>query len=733
METMHERAVNAAERAVNAERRAERCDLNELVKRLADDRLPTLPVRRSTAASPQVRDGRLVAEASDMVDAKRRFERVIAGNELADITYLALGLVASRSVGRVVIREDDRVVGYGTGFLVAPGVLMTNRHVLPDVATVAGSSVQFRYEKDVDGTELAADEFAFLDEPSPILYRDLDFALVAVAPTSRIGTTLATYAWLRLDPTPGKGVIGEYLTIIQHPNGERKQICVRENKLLHYDPNGPFLQYQTDTVGGSSGSPVFNNSWDVVGLHHSGVPRTRGRGKSKVWLTKDGKVWDPSMGEGAVDWYANEGIRISRILDYLLQIHPDDPVARAVLDAPKPPLPAQTPLAAPQASGTILQLSIPLPNGIPITNGIQTQAPPTTIWSAPRSSGNGRRSADVLTEAVAIDQSNYPKRNGYQSDFLGVGKLRVPLPKVKTQQSQVVKLGTRSELKYWNYSVVMNRRRRLAFFSVANVDPHLYKGKRPGDPWTVDPRIAAALGDDFQIDAAFYKKQAEFEADRTDNPFDQGHLSARENLQWGSTDAEALRNGVDSYHYTNCAPQHWQFNQPNLLNGLWRHLEEQAPILTGGARMCIINGPIFDAPRSKRNADDELVLQLQSARVADPTFGGVAVPKLYFKVIAWADDENRLRAVGFVVTQEAVLEAVDRLRWPTQERFVLTEAKGLSDAEIALYRVPIATIERKTGLDFGPLGNAEPPISNEALQLAASGRITSLDEVSPLF
>ena len=33
---------------------------------------------------------------------------------------------------------------------------------------------------------------------------------------------------------------------------------------------GDLVQYSTDTEPGSSGSPVFNQDWEIVGLHHRG-------------------------------------------------------------------------------------------------------------------------------------------------------------------------------------------------------------------------------------------------------------------------------------------------------------------------------------------------------------------------------------------------------------------------------------------------------------------------------
>src|SRR5262249_60859781 len=167
----------------------------------------------------------------------------------------------------------------------------------------------------------------------PLISRELDFALVQVEPRSLRGEALEPFAWLRLDPTPGKAFVGEYLTIIQHPKGERKHICVRENNLLKCADRNRYVWYETDTVSGSSGSPVFNNSWDVVAVHQSSVPETKRVKGKDVWLTRDGKVWTADMGEDEIAWKANEGIRVSRIVEHLSSKHATHPLARAVLTA----------------------------------------------------------------------------------------------------------------------------------------------------------------------------------------------------------------------------------------------------------------------------------------------------------------------------------------------------------------------------------------------------------------
>jgi len=317
-----------------------------------------------------------------------------------------------------------------------------------------------------------------------------------------------------------------------------------------------------------------------------------------------------------------------------------------------------------------------------------------------------------IIEKVEINQTDYDKRNGYDPKFLG-GGLIVPLPKVNKQKyGKVLLVKGKSEIKYWNYSVMMNSTRRLAYFSAANVDSGKFRGNRDagGDTWYLDTRAEEL--ENAQLGKGFYKKQKTFEADRTLNPFDQGHLSRRSDLQWGDDEEEAKRNGDDSYHYSNCAPQHWQFNQNNKASGLWYRLEESAlSTLSKGRRLCLINGHIFDAPLGTLGADGLIRLNLKGKRVPDGKFGEVQIPRMFFKVVAYRSG-NELRAKAFVITQEELLTTIDR--YYPEER----TPSVLSDLEVRLYRVKIADLERLTELDFGSLAEHDVPTGEESLVVA---------------
>lgn len=255
-------------------------------------------------------------------------ERLLGRNDLLDIGFLEAGYRAARSVGRVRVRGADGHVG--TGFLVSPSVLLTNNHVLTTVEVARRGVLELNYQAGIDGSaqapvlfELAPDTFFAADA-------GLDYAMVAVKNSGR----LAEFGWLRLIAAEGKAILGELVNIVQHPNGEPKQLALRENRLVDLLPD--FVHYETDTAPGSSGSPVFNDQWEVVALHHSGVPKKDEAGR---WLSVDGRPWTEEMGEDRLAWQANEGVRVSRVLTHLRGLQLAGEPARLrdeVLAAPTP-------------------------------------------------------------------------------------------------------------------------------------------------------------------------------------------------------------------------------------------------------------------------------------------------------------------------------------------------------------------------------------------------------------
>ncbi|WP_028345631.1 DNA/RNA non-specific endonuclease [Bradyrhizobium murdochi] len=676
-----------------------------LNRKLGDGPIPM------TVEQKRARMRQLLAQTDDTVSARIGLERIINGNELDSINYLAKGIIASRSVCRIQLKDArSNLVGYASGFLIGPGLMMTNNHVFGRPADAINSVADFDYELDVAGMEREPVRFGF--EPNKLFYTNdrLDYSIVAVAPVSLAGgRRLIDWGWLPLSGQPGKGDPGEYLTIIQHPSGQPKQVCVRDNKLLKYV--GDFAWYMTDTSSGSSGSPAFNRFWQVIAIHHSGIAKKDAQGRT---LTKDGKVWDSSMDETSIDWIANEGVRISAIVADLKLTVDSHPLVKPVLDEVQPPLPekAAMPANAPpngngsdhdvwfEQSGDVTSLVVPLRIPVPFfrKNGhILPEASPIPPVTAPVADPvNGAR-IGLLTgrpmEAVHIDQSTLGSRSGYKPNFIGAGKFSVPLPKIpaslKSRIATLKSTPSKSELKYFNYSVVMNKVRKLAFFTAVNIDGGAQQdvGKREGDSWLRDPRIDK----DFQVGNEFYGKQSTFEVDRSVNPFDRGHLVRRLDATWGNSVDQAKEHGDDSFHFTNCCPQFWSFNQGKQL---WAGLEDYTrdELLKRREKGVVITGPIFDGP----DADGADLPDPAGKPHRDPIFGGLAIPKYFWKILV-SKGNDRLKAAAFIVSQRHLIMDIDRIH----------DAEKLSAEDVEVFQVSISDIAKLTKLDFGKLAQAD--------------------------
>ena len=310
-------------------------------------------------------------------------ERVVGKKDFLDANFMEIGLAVARFVGRINIRSDSgRSIGYGTGFMVSPRLLLTNNHVLGSAEEARASEVEFDYQNDRQGRLLPLVGFELDPDAFFMTDKKLDFALVAVREVSIGGLPLRRYGWSRLIGTEGKALLGESLNIIQHPLGEPKQIVLRSNELV--DLFDQFAHYRTDTEPGSSGSPVYNDQWQLVALHHSGVPATDENGNL---LDQDGKIWRDGMDPDKLAWVANEGIRVSSLVEYIRtqQLAPAQARLRDELLTLQPPsaietaMSAQDRLTAPASASSVAGGLAPQTSAqsitLPLTISVQLGAP----------------------------------------------------------------------------------------------------------------------------------------------------------------------------------------------------------------------------------------------------------------------------------------------------------------------------------------------------------------------
>ena len=206
-------------------------------------------------------------------------ETVIGENTLRDVRLLELALEASRAVVRI-----NTGTKLGSGFLVGPGLVMTNNHVIGSPETGRGSAFTFNYQLDRAGDP--APTRATGAAPGGLFYTNkaLDFTVIEIE-TSPADPAPLTLSRLRVKPKPDGRV-----NIIQHPGGHFKKISMTNN-LVEF-ANARDLQYLTTTEPGSSGSPIFNDDFRVVGIHHSGgnlyEPGTESRFRRRLYLRNAG-------------------------------------------------------------------------------------------------------------------------------------------------------------------------------------------------------------------------------------------------------------------------------------------------------------------------------------------------------------------------------------------------------------------------------------------------------------
>ena len=614
-------------------------------------------------------------------------------------------------VGRIVDvgDEGEALDGFATGFIVAPGLMMTNHHVFGTASECRGCGIQFGYELDesrrvIDGPVfgLDPDRFFFTSDP-------LDFTVVAVTPAALGGARrLSEFNSHHLSPALGKILVGQTISIIQYPDGGPKKYGVRDNELLVAPaPDELFFQYTTDTLPGSSGSPAFNKDWEVVALHHSGVPEV----KNGRILTSKGTPWMKGMPDSDIHWIANEGVRTSKLCDALISAAVEPRYHDAWADLIQTfqedfsVLPAiQTASPAASAASAAPATATP-PRDVSITvNGPATfnfgatsaaaNAPLTTLRTTPPSETDSA----VGVEKKLVFDPKYSKRPGYKDNFL---KVKVPLPDVvASRKKELLKNGSGPlVLKYHHYSLVMNKSRRLQMWSAVNVDYTPSKRRKARDEfgtdtWVPDPRIAG----DLQIeDQQLYDPAKKF---------DRGHIVRRDDTAWGDTAQEEIFANSDSFHWTNCTPQHEQFNRAMFqFHGLWGQLENhiQSQAKNVGQRMSIFAGPI-----------------LNNAKDINHDFGGgmMRVPVRFWKILIVTEDANtshpKLRAYGFVLDQR-----------PAIKKFGLEK---FSPGEMETFQVPIKDITADSGVVFPKVvrdGDAMAGAPDEARRI----RIDSLEKV----
>lgn len=190
--------------------------------------------------------------------------------DFLDVGFLMQAIQHATSVCRIEIPNQ---VILGTGFLIAQNLVLTNYHVLYSEATdtkINPSDIILRFGcfTSATGNETEGQTFKLVND-KPILKssstQQLDYVLLQVEDSITQATDIAP-ADCDFDNLPEKKMA---LNILQHPEGASMKIAISSNAIANIFPDSGLIQYVTKTSPGSSGSPCFNQDWQVVALHHA--------------------------------------------------------------------------------------------------------------------------------------------------------------------------------------------------------------------------------------------------------------------------------------------------------------------------------------------------------------------------------------------------------------------------------------------------------------------------------
>ncbi|MEV8588971.1 serine protease [Streptomyces sp. NPDC051180] len=224
-------------------------------------------------------------------------------------------------VGRVEVSGHPRLDWVGTAFLVGPRTVMTNRHVAAEFARFESDRGRWSFEYGMSARVDPAEELPVDGVPLPAstpyeivevvgVHPDVDMALLRIEPSADgpLPTPLAVAA-----DAPAS-VPGRPVYVVGYPawDGRRNEpesmrrifMDVYNVKRLQpgaateFVPGGLVMKHDCSTLGGNSGSPVFDLAdHRVLGLHFGGRYRT-GNVAVPLWELID----DPLLARAEVNW-----------------------------------------------------------------------------------------------------------------------------------------------------------------------------------------------------------------------------------------------------------------------------------------------------------------------------------------------------------------------------------------------------------------------------------------------
>jgi hypothetical protein len=199
--------------------------------------------------------------------------------------WLKTGLAQARRVGRVESRKFAS--GIGSGFVVNGSVFGQAFDRLPVFVTaghVIGGIVK-PIDISVPASDVTIVFEGMFDDASPRITAECHHCLID-SPVDKLNYTLVLLnRWPGTVPdlllAPRRPKPGAKIFVISYPLARGLAIALDDNEVVGNDdvaiPGGSALEpasrllYRAPTEPGSSGGPVFNENWEIVGIHNGGA------------------------------------------------------------------------------------------------------------------------------------------------------------------------------------------------------------------------------------------------------------------------------------------------------------------------------------------------------------------------------------------------------------------------------------------------------------------------------
>lgn len=241
-----------------------------------------------------------------LADPHGSLEKLVAHSRIHDMGRVRRAMAEiERRVCRVEVGDGT---AFGTGFLVARDLVLTNYHVIEKLMPigVTPDRLRFRFDFKTNGVDETVAEGTLVrpaasgalvawkpyhanDLTDTPLSADwpadaLDFALVRLAepigdlPAGPVAGAPAA------SPLPPRGwcpsaagsplEAGAHVIVVQHPRGAPISIAYGAVADPASNANRTRVRYEVSTTPGSSGSPCLDADWSLVALHHASDPAT---------------------------------------------------------------------------------------------------------------------------------------------------------------------------------------------------------------------------------------------------------------------------------------------------------------------------------------------------------------------------------------------------------------------------------------------------------------------------